>query len=560
MSELFNDYFINIGQKLASEIDQVDVSQLRDSDLPNDNIQSQPLETCFHFSSIPASNVISTLSSLKASKATGLDKIPAKILKMASNIIAPSLAFIFNLSLATGIYVNDWKYARVSPLFKSDSRRKCENYRPISILPIVSKIFEKEVFRQVYSYLTENSMLSKFQSGFRPKHSTVTSLIQMCDEWLENMDNGRLNGVVFLDIRKAFDSINHNILLKKMEITFAISSTELQWFESYLMNRKQQCLINGHMSSPKLITCGVPQGSILGPLLFLLFINDLPDCLNSTTPCLYADDTQIFSSSENPNDLIESLNADLVNICNWLRANRLQIHPTKTKFMYIGSSHNLNNNLSDHPVLVNNLPVTRSTTQKCLGVEIDERLTWEKHIEMICKKASSGIGAIRRIKPFVPSDNLQTIYKALVQPYLEYCSPLWGNCGKLLKDKLQRFQSRAARVITGASYDIRSAYILDSLGWETLDSRRKNAKSILMYKILNDHAAPGLKDSFQKRCESQNGFHLRNYDTNLTLLKPKREYLKRSFKYSGAMHWNNLPHEAKIAESLPSFKQLLTAS
>ena len=177
------------------------------------------------------------------------------------------------------------------PIFKSEDRQKCENYRPISILPIISKILERLIFNRIYKFLNDNSLLSKFQSGFRPKHSTLTSLIQMCDTLYENMDNGRLNGVVFLDMRKAFDSINH-ILLEKMNTQFGIKNLELEWFKSYLNNREQVCVVNGKTSSAKKIMCGVSQGSILGPLLFLLYINDLPECLDKTSPYLYADDTQ----------------------------------------------------------------------------------------------------------------------------------------------------------------------------------------------------------------------------------------------------------------------------
>jgi hypothetical protein len=166
--------------------------------------------TRFYFSDISASNVALRLQNLKASKATGVDNISAKVLKAASHIIAPSLTVIFKQSLSTGIYINDWKLARVSPIYKSEDRKKCENYRPISILPIISKVFEREVFTQIYKYLNENSLLSKSQSGFRPKHGTVGALIQMCDQWLSDTDKGKINGVVFLDIRKAFDSINHS--------------------------------------------------------------------------------------------------------------------------------------------------------------------------------------------------------------------------------------------------------------------------------------------------------------------------------------------------------------
>ena len=279
--------------------------------------------------------------------------------------------------------------------YKSEDRRKCENYRPISILPIISKVFEKEVFGQIYKYLTENSMLSNFQSGFRPKHSTVSVLIQMCDEWLEIMDNSKFNGVIFLDIRKAFDLINHKILLKKMKDHFGISVLELEWFESYLTNRVHVCFVNGQISSLGKIICGIPQGSILGPLMFLLYINNMPDCLNTTTPCLYADDIQIFSSSHDFTELTENLNSDLNNIRNWLAKNKLQHHPTKSKLMFIGSSYNLINKVCDDLVLLNSVPVPRTNTHKCLGIEIDEKRSWDKHIETICKKASAVIGAIR---------------------------------------------------------------------------------------------------------------------------------------------------------------------
>ncbi len=183
-------------------------------------------------------DIICQLRNLKISKSTGIDNIPAIALKLSAEVIGPSLTWIYNLSIKTGIYVDEWKKAWVIPIFKSDDRQRCENYRPISILPIVSKILERSVFNQIYKFLNDNSLLSKHQSGFRPKHSTLTTLIQMCDTLYENMDNGQLSGVVFLDIRKAFDSIDHTILLQKMNDQFGIKNVELDWFKSYLTNRE----------------------------------------------------------------------------------------------------------------------------------------------------------------------------------------------------------------------------------------------------------------------------------------------------------------------------------
>ena len=201
-----------------------------------------------------------------------MDGIPANILKLTSTLIAPSITFIFNLSIRTGIYIDEWKLARVIPIYKSEDKRKCENYRPISILPIISKIFEGEGFTQIYSFLNKHELLSKFQSGFRPKHGTLGALIQMCDQWLQDMDEGKINGVVFLDICKAFDSVNHEILLEKLKTQFGIHDIELKWFQSYIRNRKQVCSVNDQTSSAGAIICGIPQGSILGPLLVFAII------------------------------------------------------------------------------------------------------------------------------------------------------------------------------------------------------------------------------------------------------------------------------------------------
>jgi hypothetical protein len=291
--------------------------------------------------------------------------------------------------------------------------------------------------------------------------------------------------------------------------------------------------------------------------MFLLYINDLPQYLKFTTPGLYADDTQIFASSDNYDELVELLNSDLKNISRWLSDNKLQHHTTKTKLMFIGSRYNIKNKIGDKLVTFKNKPLKRYRSFKCLGVELDEHLSWEVHINAICKKVGAGIGVLKRTKPFVPNETLHIIYKALILPYFDYCSPLWDNCGIVLKEKLQRFQNRAARVLTGVSYDTNSSELLERLNWKNLENRFRFNKVVLVYNILNNGTAPCLREFFSARSNNDNDYHLRNYDTDLSLPKPKKEFLKRSFRYSGAVLWNSLSAEAKSAHSIYCFKRLI---
>jgi hypothetical protein len=240
----------------------------------------------------------------------------------------------------------------------------------------------------------------------------------MCDAWYENMDNGELNGVVFIDIRKAFDSINHNILLRKMKEQFGISYIELKLFESYLSDREQVSFVNGAISASKRIVCGFPQGSILGPLLFLLYISDLPDFLERSTPCLYSDHSQILSFAKDCVELNANLNHDLNNVIQWLVNNKLQHRSTKNKLMYVGSNHNLAKIDNEFPIMINDQLITRVHSISCLGVKLDETLNWDEHIEMVCKKVGAGIGILKRIKPYVPANTLISIYNALIDTAL----------------------------------------------------------------------------------------------------------------------------------------------
>ena len=352
------------------------------------------------------------------------------------------------------------------------------------MISVVAKVFERIVHDQLYAYLEEHSIIYKYQSGFRSTHSTVTALLEATDTWAYNIDRRKINAVVFLDLKKAFDTVDHKILLSKLS-HYGICRNAYNWFKCYLENRTQMCSINGSLSKNRSLTCGVPQGTILGPLLFLLYINDLPNCLSNCEPRMYADDTYLTYAGDCVDSLQLYLNLDLENVHNWLRANKLTLNMTKTEFMLIGSRQRLST-LTDSPTItVNDNQVSQVTTAKSLGVTIDNKLDCSSHIGKLTKKVASGIGAIKRIRHLVPQATLHLIYQALIQPHFDYCNIVWGNCGITLLNKIQKLQNRAARVLTYSNYDANAGHLFELLGWKNLASRQQIQRATVVFKSLH---------------------------------------------------------------------------
>ena len=395
-------------------------------------------------------------------------------------------------------------------------------------------------------------MLNSGQSGFRSLHSTLTALLETSDNWCVNIDRGLLNGVIFIDLRKAFDTIDHKIILQKLT-KYGVDQDALKWFKSYLTNRMQRCKVNNHLSRESPLNCGVPQGSIIGPLLFLIYINDLPNCLNVGTPRMYADDTNVTFSAATIPDLESQINSDLKYIDRCLKAYKLSLNVAKTEFMVISSRQKLQS-LNDYTmnIHIDGVPINQSNQSKSLGLIIDENLSWKAHIHEISKKVSSCIGALKRVRPFVSMHTAIKIYKALIEPHFDYCSAVWDGLTQQLSEKLQKLQNRAIRVITKSSYDTSSRLLLTSLGWDNLSSRRAKQKANLMYKCINNLAPAYLCNLFLPRIPS---YDFRNAKKKLLLPKPRTDYLKHSFSYSGAILWNNLPEEIRTSNSLAFFKR-----
>ena len=459
LAETFNLHFSTVGKKLAAEI-------------PNENMEPEAyMQRTQHRFSLKAptvSTVYKLLENINVRKATGLDGVSNKLLKFAAHIAAPSLTEIFTTSVNTGIFPTEWKITRVTPIFKKGKKNDLNNYRPISVIPTVAKILEKIVYEQLFSYFNDNNLLTSCQSGFRSFHSTLTALTEATSSWSVNIDNGLLNGVVFLDLKKAFDTIDHSIILRKLQF-YGIEQESLKWFQSYLDDRKQVCCVNGHMSNSRSVSCWVPQGSNLGPLLFLIYINDLQNCLSTASPRMFADDTNVSLASSTLFELENMLNQELQNLNIWLKVNKLSLNIAKTEFMIIGSRQRLNVNVDGHiNISINDQPIKKVNETETLGMTIDQHLTWSKHVEEKSKKISSAIGALKRIRPFITIDVANKIYKAIIQPHLDYCSTVWDGLGVTLLDKIQKLQNRAARIITQSSYYTSASSLLEELGWDNV--------------------------------------------------------------------------------------------
>ena len=382
----------------------------------------------FRFKKIHPKSVFAILSKFKNGKASGMSMIPNKILKSAKHIISESLTDIFNASLESNTFPDDLKVAGVTPIFKNGERNDLQNYRPISVLCTVARILEKLIYQPLYDYLMENSILNNCQWGFRSAHSTALALIDCTNNWLIGIENGKINSTILLDVKKAFDTIDHDILLRKLS-HYGISHTKLEFFRSYLCNRLQCCSVNGHTSSFKKINCGVPQGSILGPLLFIIYVNDLPLCIENGHVTMYADDTSSSNGISTVEDITRNFIPDIKNVMDWLKANNLSLNVTKTEFILTGTTQNILK-IGDLLVIrVQGHTVKHFYMAKYLGIVTDDKLTWKDHIDHVSLKIKRNLGIMKRVRNDIPKESFIVLYRTIVEPYLRYCNNIWRKCG-----------------------------------------------------------------------------------------------------------------------------------
>ena len=385
-------------------------------------------------------------------KSYGFYSFPVSILKYANGILSEVLSNIFNKSIELGTFPSKLKMAKVIPIFKSDDETDPNNYRPISLLSCFNRIFEKLVFKRLKSFIDERKIISSLQYGFRQGHSTEHAILDIVNAIQSNMDTGKFSCGVFVDLKKVFDTVDHGILLQKLA-HYGFRGLINDWFRSYLHERTQVTVVGNRSSDKSIITCGVPQGAVLEPLLFLLYVNDIYCSSKKLKFYLFADDTNILHSHKDLKTFEKEMNVELHNVYQWLVSNKLTLNLKKKKTNFV-IFRPYQKRLPFLPTICVNDSQTNTLTHleckdhvKYLSVLIDYKLSWKNHINSRILKLSKTIGLLSEIRHFVPFHTLVSIYNCLVVPYLRHGLIAWGQAGKTQLNKLLILQKRALRFI-----------------------------------------------------------------------------------------------------------------
>lgn len=538
------------------------VAKLRKEQLSKGSNDSNPMimqlikeQSCsFQFAKVEEDMVSKLINASCKDQQAGIDNIDGKFLKMAVSYISHPICHIFNVSLKSGIFPQVWKEAKIIPLPKDKKKTFTpSNSRPISLLPALSKIFEKIVFNQIQFYFSENNLLTEFQHAYRKGFSTCTALTQMTDDWLREIDNKKICGAVLLDFTAAFDVIDHGLLLQKLE-RYGFKTSALNWFNSYLTNRSQKVYFNGSFSSSVNVDCGVPQGSCLGPLLYSIFTNDLPLAVQNAKIVMYADDTSIYTSAKTSAELTHVLNKVLGAIERWIKQNRLVLNISKTKSIVFGSSHSLSHD-SALNLGINKEQIEQVKEVKLLGVIIDSRLSWSKQIDHMVKKMSSGLALLRRSGQFLTQELRKRIVCSLVLAQMDYCNIVWSNATKDHLTKLQRVQNKAARLVLQCSYTTNINYMHSVLQWLRVEDRFYVSLLTSTWAVLHNKTPLNHYNLLYKSCD------IHTYNTRLAaagrLSVPKinTNAFIRTVEYRSIKAWNKLPIKLTTLNSKVVFKK-----
>jgi len=541
---------------------------------PEDYLTYDENIPCLKFDNIGPIFICNILKSMDPKKSKDLDGLSSHLLKYLNTTVSVPLAHIFNLSLEKGVYPDRLKSSRVVPIFKEGNSKCCDNYRPITIVSTLAKILDKIVATKLYNHLDINKLIYKFQFGFQKNLSTESNLLHLTNYITKSINDGKFCIGIFLDLRKAFDVVNHEILLKKLSY-LGIKDTELNWFASYLSNRMQCTDINGNLSTFKSILISVMQGSVLGPLLFLCFINDMYKA-SKLTSLLFADDTACLASHENITDLFEFCNAELKKLTYWFAANKISVNVKKCKYIIFhnkgkkintenlkislnSNEGNLSANLNDIVHLdriTSSSAVQELRLYKYLGILLDENLNFSQHIDYICKKLSRGLFYLRRIKSLVNEKNLKSIYYTVFHSHLLYCSTIVGCASQSNIKRICTLQKKAIRIITSSKYNEHTAPLFHKLKIMPFDCIVQIQNLKHMHSIVYEYAHESFAGTWTRNINRETEHNLRNND-DFTVPAPHYENFKKYPLYSFPYAWNNLG-DVKFQRNKVTFQIALT--
>ena len=491
---------------------------------------------------VESNGVLKQLKSLNPNKAAGPDKISPRLLKELADVLCAPLTNIFQAAIDSGTVPTQWRSALVTPIFKKGDKHKASNYRPVSLTAVCCKICEHIVAKQVLNHLDMHNLLSDRQHGFRRNRSCETQLILFVDELMRTMTAGKQTDAVIMDFSKAFDVVPHGSLLVKLN-HYGVRNNTLAWIDSFLNQRSQKVVVDGMESAPAAVTSGVPQGSVLGPLLFLVYINDMPECIKSDLR-LFADDTIIYRAIETPEDC-KILQEDLRALEIWEEKWGMLFNPSKCSTIHI--TRKKIPLITPYILKQEVLETNKSATY--LGVTISQDLSWNDQVEKVVAKGQRTLGFVRRNVKTSNRETKAKAYNTIVRPTLEYASSVWSPGQTTLKHSIEKVQRRAARYVCGqySRYDSVKE-MQQSLGWESLEQRRNKSIVIMLFKIINDLVAiPRTQLTPSKRSTRGN---TRKYQQLITTTS----YYKYSFFPTAITLWNSLPSDLSCKEDIDDFK------
>lgn len=552
----FNKFFASVGLRTYESTQE----SLR-ADSPNPSTEGSPTPSLpthtdlrlFRPQPVDQVTVILTVKQLQKTNSFGSDNISLKFIKDSLIAIIFYLTTIINTSIVTGTFPAPWKNAIVIPLHKSGDHDDIGNYRPISLLPILSKILEKIIANQLVSFLESNKLLSPTQHGFRPKLSTVTALQVITDKIYENIDKKQISLLTLCDLSKAFDSVNHTILLQKLHLV----NVDAFWFSSYLNNRTQSVRINNTVSSRQAVPYGVPQGSILGPLLFNIYVNDMPKHITNCILVQYADDTQFLHSGNinNISSIISKTENTLKQVRKYFLENGLKLNTNKTQCLFLGTRQLLAHIPHNTTIRCAGSDIQPSTHAKNLGIYLDSYLTFEKHTSEIIKKAMGTLMFVNRNKDYFTKDTRITILQTLVLSALNYGITVWGTTNSTILNKVQKIQNFTIKVADGKARKFDHVTpLFKELKWLRVKElvTFNLIITVFKYKIKEypDHILPlqTVNNVTNSTTRQQNNLYVRRTNTDTGA---------RAISVLGPKLWNSLPPEVKDSVSLSTLKSKL---